>query len=228
LISIILNPFMFNVSDWLRPYLEGWLQPRVEPAPAAEAPAATVEAEPAPTAAGSDDDDEEAEPTSLADHLVVIGYGRVGSVVADDLAGRDTPFLVIEDAEDRVRRLREKGIETIVGNAAAGSVLALAGLERAKALLVAIPNGFEAGQAIEQARKINPGLLIVARAHSDEEVEHLMHHGATMVIMGEREIALGMLKMLGDRSSATPAAETEQPPAVADDDDETEEGKPAA
>jgi CPA2 family monovalent cation:H+ antiporter-2 len=231
LISIILNPFMFNVSDWLRPYLEAWLQPRVEPAPAAEAPAATVEAEPTPAAAASDDDDEEIEPTSLADHLVVIGYGRVGSVVADDLASRGVPFLVIEDAEDRVRRLRDKGIETIVGNAAAPQVLALAGLERATALMVAIPNGFEAGQAIEQARKINPGLLIVARAHSDEEVEHLMHHGATLVIMGEREIALGMLKMLGDRSPATPepAAEAESPPpAVADDDDETEEGKPAA
>ncbi|PIO98306.1 cation:proton antiporter [Pleomorphomonas carboxyditropha] len=236
LISIILNPLMFNLSDRLRPSLEAWLQPRLEqPVPAAEAaPAAAAEVETPPPAAGDDESDEDAEPTKLAGHLVVIGYGRVGSVVADDLVVRDIPLLVIEDAEDRVRRLRDRSIETIVGNAAGGQVLALAGLERAKALLVAIPNGFEAGQAIEQARKINPDLLIVARAHSDEEVEHLLRHGASKVIMGEREIALGMLKMLDDQAAVPPDTAADAP--AADDAPsseataltETEEGKPAA
>jgi len=236
LISIILNPLMFNLSDWLRPSLEAWLQPRNEPAPAAEAaPAAAAEVEMPPAAAGGDEsDDEVAEPTKLASHLVVVGYGRVGSVVADDLVFRDIPLLVIEDAEDRVRRLRDKSIETIVGNAADGRVLALAGLERAKALLVAIPNGFEAGQATEQARKINPGLLIVARAHSDEEVEYLLRHGASRVIMGEREIALGMLKMLDDEPAVSPdtadsaPAADNAPPSDETALPETEEGKPAA
>lgn len=213
LISIILNPLIFNLADRLRPSIEAWL----EPASTTVAPAATIEAETPPVAAGSaDDDDETAVPTALVGHRVIIGYGRVGSVVADELAARGAALLVIEDAEDRVRQSRDKGIETVVGNAADGRVLALAGLERAEALLVAIPNGFEAGQTVEQARQINPGLLIVARAHSDEEVEYLLRHGASKVIMGEREIALGMLKMLGDQ------------PTVSTAPTETEEGKPAA
>ena len=237
LISIVLNPLMFTIADRMRPALEAWLQPKVEPASAPEpvAPAPASEAEPVVATADLDaTDDEAAEPTTLSGHLVVIGYGRVGSVIADDLAARSVPLLVIEDAEDHVRRLREKNIETIVGNAADGRVLALAGLERAEALLVAIPNGFEAGQAIEQAHQINPGLLIVARAHSDEEVEHLKRHGANKVIMGEREIGLGMLKMLDVKAEAVPdtadtaPGATDVAPSESAGSDETEEGKPAA
>jgi CPA2 family monovalent cation:H+ antiporter-2 len=172
-------------------------------------------------------DDETAEPTMLSGHRVVVGYGRVGRVVADDMVARGIPLLVIEDAEDCVRKLRDQAIETVVGNAADGRVLALAGLERAKALLVAIPNGFEAGQAVEQARQINPDLLIVARAHSDEEVEHLLRHGASKVIMGEREIALGMLKML-DSQTASPDVVEAVSPSDEVAPDKTDEGKPAA
>ncbi|WP_370676385.1 YbaL family putative K(+) efflux transporter [Pleomorphomonas sp. PLEO] len=224
LISIILNPLMFNLGDRLRPVLEAWL----EPASKAEVPLATVEAEmPTTATGGAEGDDETIEPTALTGHLVVIGYGRVGSVVADEFVSRGEPLLVIEDAEDRVRRSRDKGIETIVGNAADGRVLALAGLDRAEALLVAIPDGFEAGQSVEQARRINPGLLIVARAHSDEEVEHLLRHGASKVIMGEREIALGMLKMLdGLPPTSSRAADGASPDATTPT--ETEEGNPAA
>jgi monovalent cation:H+ antiporter-2, CPA2 family len=224
LISIILNPLMFNLADRLRPVLEA----RLEPGSKAEAPMAIVEAETPPSATGSaEGDDEAAKPTALADHLVVIGYGRVGSVVVDEFVSRGAPLLVIEDAEDRVRQARAKSIETIVGNAADGRVLALAGLERAQALLVAIPNGFEAGQTVEQARQINSGLLVVARAHSDKEVEYLLRHGASKVIMGEREIALGMLKMLdGLPPTSSDAADGVSPDVTAPT--ETEEGKPAA
>lgn len=241
LISIVLNPLMFTIADRMRPALEAWLQPKAEPASAPEPVAPAPVSEPVAAADHDDTDDEAAEPTTLSGHLVVIGYGRVGSVIADELAARSVPLLVIEDAEDHVRRLREKNIETIVGNAADGRVLALAGLERAEALLVAIPNGFEAGQAIEQAHQINPGLLIVARAHSDEEVEHLKRHGADKVIMGEREIGLGMLKMLDVQADAAPKTDVTEPdtadaapgatdasPSESAGSDETEEGKPAA
>jgi voltage-gated potassium channel Kch len=59
---------------------------------------------------------------------------------------------------------------------------------------VAIPDAFEGGQAVMQAREANPDLLIIARAHSEEEVLHLKKHGATTVIMGELEIAKAMIE----------------------------------
>jgi CPA2 family monovalent cation:H+ antiporter-2 len=64
----------------------------------------------------------------------------------------------------------------------------------AKWLLVAIPDGFVAGQIVEQGRTANRSLKIIARAHSDAEVEHLRKHGADEIIVGEREIGEAMVK----------------------------------
>ena len=49
---------------------------------------------------------------------------------------------------------------------------------------------------MHQARVANPGIKIVARAHSDAEAEHLTRLGADIAIMGEREIARGMIERL--------------------------------
>ena len=88
---------------------------------------------------------------------------------------------------------------------ARSDVLAAVNLPAARMLLVAIPQSFEAGQIIQQARKANPPLPIVARAHFDAEVEHLYALGATEVIMGEREIALAMVNFACKRGSAATA-----------------------
>ena len=71
-----------------------------------------------------------------------------------------------------------------------------AGIEHSSHLLLAIPEGFEAGGIADTARKLKPDLNIIARAHSQEEVKHLLSHGATSVIMGEEEIAKQMLRLL--------------------------------
>jgi CPA2 family monovalent cation:H+ antiporter-2 len=127
------------------------------------------------------------ETTTLTDHAVLVGYGRVGHLIADNLNGK-MPLLVIEEGP-----VGEPGIAYVRGNAARSDVLAAAKLRAARLLFVAIPQSFEAGQIVQQARKVNPTLPIVARAHFDAEVKHLLACGATEVIMGEREIALAML-----------------------------------
>jgi CPA2 family monovalent cation:H+ antiporter-2 len=126
-------------------------------------------------------------PTTLTGHAVLVGYGRVGKLIAEDLQG-SMPLLVVEEGA-----VGTPGLEHIRGNAAKDDVIAAANLPAAKLLLVAIPQAFEAGQIVQQARRANPQLPIVARAHFDAEVEHLLSLGATRVIMGEREIALAML-----------------------------------
>lgn len=195
ILSILLNPVVFTAFGKLRPLLE-----RAAPAPAApseEMPPAEVAAAPeAPPPAEAATLAEPAVPTALADHVVLVGYGRVGSLIGAALQAASRPFLVIEDADQPVARLREAGIETIIGNAAVPEVLALANLPGARQLAVAVPNAFEAGQIVAQARAANPGIAIIARAHSDAEVEHLRTLGADAVIMGEREIARGMAEAL--------------------------------
>jgi CPA2 family monovalent cation:H+ antiporter-2 len=112
------------------------------------------------------------------------------------------PLLVIEDDGTRVVRLRDEGGEAISGNAAHPEVIAAANLGAARCLLVAIPDAFEGGQVVEQARAINPSLSIVARAHSEAEIEHLKKHGATQVVMGEHEIAKAMIASVPEASGS--------------------------
>ena len=95
----------------------------------------------------------------------------------------------------------------IEGNAADPQVLALGNLAGARRLFVTVPEAFEAGQVVEQARALNPGLEIVARAHSDATVEHLSRLGANLTVMGEREIARRMLEAALPEDSALAAAE---------------------
>jgi len=127
------------------------------------------------------------EPTSLTGHAVLVGYGRVGSLIAQALQAQ-LPLLVIEEAPVKIA-----GLEHIRGNAAKDEVLAAANLAGARLLFVAIPEAFEAGQIVQQARAANPKLKIIARAHFDAEVAHLARLGADHVVMGEREIAAAML-----------------------------------
>jgi len=72
-------------------------------------------------------------------------------------------------------------------------IIGAANLPAARCLLVAVADAFEGGQVVEQGRGINPGLAIIARAHSQAEYEHLERHGATHVIMGEHEIGKAMI-----------------------------------
>jgi CPA2 family monovalent cation:H+ antiporter-2 len=123
---------------------------------------------------------------------VLIGYGRVGSAVAEWLREAGVRMYVIEASDKAVEALRASGVEAIAGNAASAELLATANLPEAAQLFVAVPNAFEAGQIVQQARRLNPTLQIIARAHFDAEVEYLKQLGADATIMGEREIARAM------------------------------------
>ena len=133
----------------------------------------------------------------LQDHVVLVGYGRVGRGIGEQLRAQGRPFVVIEAQREHLEALRQDGVPALYGNAAQSELLKAAAVERARWLLVAIPEVFEAGQVIENALELNAGLKVVARAHSDAEIEHLEKHGAQRVIMGEREIARGMLESVG-------------------------------
>ena len=132
-------------------------------------------------------------PTTLRNHVVLVGHGRVGSFISSVLSEQSVPLFVIEDNEDGVAALRQEGIAALEGNAADPAVIEAANLPEARCLLVAIPDAFEGGQVVQQAHAINPSLPIIARAHSEEEIDYLKRHGATLVVMGEHEIAKTML-----------------------------------
>ena len=202
IISIILNPVMFYLAERVIPKMEARLVPKGGGAAAATEDA-TVNTVEAGNAVGAEErtaiGDGEAQTTAasmLTDHAIVVGCGRVGKIVIDNLRANGVPFLVVEDSDRPLEELLRQQTEVIMGNATSPRVLELANIAAAKSIVVAIPNAFEAGNVIQRAREINPAILILARAHTDAEVEHLLKLGADRVIMGEREIANGMLASL--------------------------------
>jgi CPA2 family monovalent cation:H+ antiporter-2 len=109
-------------------------------------------------------------------------------------------MVVIETNDEGIEKARADGAEVIMGNAADSSILAAANVAGARRLFVTIPEVFEAGQAVQQARTANPALDILARAHSNAAVDHLKKLGANLVVMGESEIADRMLERAQDKT----------------------------
>ena len=135
-------------------------------------------------------------PVDICHHAIIVGYGRVGSLLGRKLLETDVPFVVVENSRARVEALREQGIRAVLGNAVRAETMELARLDCARWLLLTIPNGFESGEIVTTAREKFNDIEIIARAHYDDEVEYIMTRGATRVVMGEREIASSMLRML--------------------------------
>ncbi|AYC18100.1 Inner membrane protein YbaL [Dickeya dianthicola] len=135
-------------------------------------------------------------PIDLCNHALLVGYGRVGSLIGARLYQAGVPMVVIETSRARVDALREQGIKTVLGNATRPDIMDIARLDCASWLLLTIPNGYEAGEIVAAARARRPDLKIIARAHYDDEVAYITEHGADHVIMGEREIAETMITML--------------------------------
>jgi CPA2 family monovalent cation:H+ antiporter-2 len=182
LISIVLNPLIF--ASLPRAVLTI--------APPSPSPAPAPSLQPAESVAVSGKGRSPA-----TGRAIIVGYGRVGSVVGEALRDIGWKFTIIENNPDIIASLDEKSdIPFVDGNGVEIESLRLAGVETAQWLIVTAPDAFEAGQIIERARHLNPKLVIVARAHFDAEVEHLMRYGADKVIMGEREIAAAMVGWL--------------------------------
>ncbi|MGE0419051.1 MAG: YbaL family putative K(+) efflux transporter [Acetobacteraceae bacterium] len=188
ILSILLNPIIFRIVERGRS--------RLLRAPAAPRPATADASPPPPPDSATTTSAEEEAPvvTDLTDHDVLVGYGRVGSLVGAGLLAAQRPLLVIEERSEEIEAARAAGAEVLSGNAADPVTLATANLPAARRLFVTVPEAFEAGNIVRQARLENPGLEIIARAHSDAAVDHLASLGANMTVMGEREIALRILE----------------------------------
>jgi monovalent cation:H+ antiporter-2, CPA2 family len=140
----------------------------------------------------SETTEESAPKPAPASKVILVGHGRVGSLIATQLARRGQRFRIIEDQADTARQAEASGFDVIVASALDPKTLEAAGIREADTLLIAIPEGFEAGAIAEHARRLNPRVRVIARAHSDAEVDHLEHLGVAHVVMGEREIAARM------------------------------------
>ena len=175
LISIVANPLVFRaataVERWLehRPHTLASLE-RVE-----NASDVTVADQPA-----------------LNDHVVLIGYGRVGRRIGDALRREGIPYVAVDRDRAAINKLRNAGIAAVFGDAARPGILDHVHLQTARLLVVASPDPYQARRVIEIARQTRPDIEIAARTHSESAEGYLQERGVTRTFMGERELALSM------------------------------------
>lgn len=127
-------------------------------------------------------------------HAVICGYGDVGQLVGEALTRRGFSFMAIDQDPRVVRRLRSEGVSALLGSADNPVLLDHAGLERARVLVVAIPDALAARQIVEYARRGWPRLDIVARTHTEAQMRDLRARGVNQVVSAKLELALEMAR----------------------------------
>jgi CPA2 family monovalent cation:H+ antiporter-2 len=174
LLSIMLNPLMFRL---IRP-VEEWFEkrPALWKALNRQGPALPPVEE------------------TIADHVVIVGYGRVGKHIISLLGEMGIPHLVVESDAERGEELSRMGIPTLYGDAANSEVLTHAGLTRARALVIAGPDEDASALVVTAARDIAPDLPIIARASSEDGTKRLAELGAQDVIHPELEGGLEIVR----------------------------------
>lgn len=191
ILSILINPLLFLMIDRLQPWLDR--REGVQPV--------TVEG----SAEGGDLHEVQVVAGETG-HAIVVGCGRVGGRLCQQLRERGVPVVVVDANRARVDDMREQGVTVVYGHAVRNEILEATNIGQARWLMIAIPDGLEAGQIALHARTLNPDLVIMARAHFDLEVEHLEAHDVDIVVMGEREIARTMLGHMSEPAGQGNAA----------------------
>jgi CPA2 family monovalent cation:H+ antiporter-2 len=148
-------------------------------------------------------------------HAIIVGHGRVGSLVAAGLRKHGIPYVVIEQNLHLAQMLRRDGIPVIYGDAAWPEVLEAAAPERARLLVIAIPDKSATRRILAAARRANPAIEVIARTHSSDEADWLARHAVSLAVMGERHAASEMTRYALDRFGVSRQQETAEDSAEA-------------
>lgn len=133
---------------------------------------------------------------ALRDHVVLVGHGRVGAVLAGLLRARGTPFVVLEQDQVTADALRRGGVLALAGEGGSTALLDRARIDTAKLLLVTSPDPIAARTAVEHATKVNPTIEAVCRVHFDAQRDILHAFPRTQCVHGEHELAYAMARLM--------------------------------
>jgi len=146
----------------------------------------------------------------LSDHVVVIGYGRVGEHIVNVLGRLNVPRLVIDSDALRVEELDAQGVPTLYGDAGNSEVLSHAGLGRARLLVVTIPDETTTGVIVAAARVEAPDLPMIVRAATSAALTRGRFNGDNdlpMIVRAATSAGVKRLALLGVQQVIHPELE---------------------
>jgi len=119
----------------------------------------------------------------LKNHTIICGFGRIGRMIASQLEAGGIPFVILDQAPDRVAEVREAGWLTMQGEATDETVLRAAGIARARVLATVLPNDAANVFITLSARNMNPSIQIIARGEVPSTERKLLQAGANRVVL---------------------------------------------
>ncbi|KKR72568.1 MAG: Transporter, CPA2 family [Candidatus Woesebacteria bacterium GW2011_GWA2_40_7] len=132
----------------------------------------------------------------MENHIIICGYGRVGSWVGKVLTDFDIPFMVVEYNENVAATLKEKGIDVIYGDPAETEIMEAANIKDAKALVLAIPDIVAQENLIAYAQTVSPQLKIITRVHDEGDLEKLKALRVDKIVQPEFEAAVAIIRAI--------------------------------
>ncbi len=119
----------------------------------------------------------------LKDHFIVCGYGRIGSIVTQEIMGEGHSVVVIEQDPELIERMEQDGILCVEGDATSDEVLLSVGLHNARSLISALTSEAANVYVTLTARQLNPDITIIARAGDKSHISRLELAGANRVVL---------------------------------------------
>jgi voltage-gated potassium channel len=116
-------------------------------------------------------------------HVIVCGYGIVGSKVVEQLLEKGVGFIIVDTDAAKIEKLRTAGYNVMVGDATKASVLREAGIEGAKAIAVVLDNDAKNLFTVITARDMRKDIFIATRANDSFVKEKLVEAGANQIVM---------------------------------------------
>jgi voltage-gated potassium channel len=119
----------------------------------------------------------------LDNHYIICGYGRIGSVVVQEILKVSPDVVVVEHAPELIEQLKREGIMHLCGDATDDGLLVSAGIKRAKSIVTALTDEAANVYVTLTARQLNPSISIIARANSASHITRLEFAGADRVVL---------------------------------------------
>jgi CPA2 family monovalent cation:H+ antiporter-2 len=126
----------------------------------------------------------------MRNHVVIVGYGRVGQNLVKLVQDHGLAVVVIDQSESRIQQLRDAKIPYVYGNGASLHVIETAGVERARAMAITLPDAMSTRLCLKRALELAPDLDIIVRANRDRDIELLYQLGAREVVQPQFEASL--------------------------------------
>ncbi|MCX7636047.1 MAG: potassium channel protein, partial [Syntrophales bacterium] len=135
---------------------------------------------------------------NLRDHYIICGCGRIGYLIAKELAYYKVPFVVVEKNPDVLERIEQEGFLFYRGDATEDRTLLAAGIERAAGIVCVLPTDAENLYVILTAKELNPRIFILSRSEEEKSEHRLLRAGADRVVspylLGGTRMAMAILK----------------------------------